>query len=123
MHFDVDYVGIRDLASFDGDNMTDVVFDASLIADAHFNYKPYGDNDVFWRYMCTTNHECTSNYLMKYALYYLQLSKQRVWVWVWLWMPLQVTGLINNFWNPNFRIQVQIDYMYLIHLLTYRNEM
>jgi hypothetical protein len=51
-----------------------------------------------------------------------------------MWMPIQLTGLINTFWNPTFLLQAQIDYIYLfpylIHLiypfivlLTYQNEM
>ena len=49
-------------------------------------------------------------------------------------MPLQLSGLVNYFWDPTFLIQAQIDYMYLfpylIHLLypfivllTYRHKM
>jgi hypothetical protein len=38
-----------------------------------------------------------------------------------MWMPLQLTGLINTFWNPTFLLQAQIDYIYLfpylIHLI------
>jgi hypothetical protein len=51
-----------------------------------------------------------------------------------MWMPLQLSGLVNYFWDPYFLLQAQIDYMYLfpylIHLiypfivlLTYHNEM
>jgi hypothetical protein len=51
-----------------------------------------------------------------------------------MWMPIQLSGLINIYWNPTFLIQAQIDYMYLfpyfIHLiypfvvlLTFRREM
>ena len=38
-----------------------------------------------------------------------------------MWMPLELSGLINYFWNPRFLVQEQIDYMYLfpdlIHLI------
>jgi len=51
-----------------------------------------------------------------------------------MWMPLELAALINLYWDPNFLIQAQIDYMYLfpylIHLiypfivlLSYSNEM
>jgi hypothetical protein len=51
-----------------------------------------------------------------------------------MWMPSELAGLINLYWDPNFLIQAQIDYMYLfpylIHLiypfivlLSYSNEM
>ena len=51
-----------------------------------------------------------------------------------MWMPLELAGLINNYWDPYFLLQAQIDYMYLfpylIHLicpfivlLTYHNKM
>ncbi|CAF0780842.1 unnamed protein product [Adineta steineri] len=51
-----------------------------------------------------------------------------------MWMPIQLTGLINTYWDPNFLLQAQVDYIYLfpylIHLiypfivlLTYRKEM
>ena len=38
-----------------------------------------------------------------------------------MWMPLQLTSLIDNYWDPNFLIQAQVDYIwlfpYLIHLI------
>jgi hypothetical protein len=51
-----------------------------------------------------------------------------------MWMPIELTGLINTYWDPSFLLQAQIDYMYLfpylIHLiypfivlLTNQNEM
>ncbi|UJR32763.1 hypothetical protein I4U23_020223 [Adineta vaga] len=51
-----------------------------------------------------------------------------------MWMPIQITGLINIYWDSWFLLQAQIDYMYLfpyfIHLiypfmifLTYYKEM
>lgn len=51
-----------------------------------------------------------------------------------MWMPMQLAGLINLYWDPNFLLQAQFDYMFLfpyfIHLLypfivlfTYRHEM
>ncbi len=51
-----------------------------------------------------------------------------------MWMPIELTGLINTYWDPHFLLQAQIDYMYLfpylIHLiypfivlLTNQNEM
>ena len=51
-----------------------------------------------------------------------------------MWMPVQISGVINLYWNPYFLLQAQIDYMYLfpylIHiiypfivLLTNRKEM
>ena len=50
------------------------------------------------------------------------------------WMPLELSGLINLYWDPSFLVQAQIDYMYLfpyfnhllypfIVLLTHRKEM
>jgi phosphatidylglycerophosphate synthase len=29
------------------------------------------------------------------------------------WMPLEISGLINLYWDPNFLLQFQIDYIYL----------
>lgn len=51
-----------------------------------------------------------------------------------MWMPMQLSVLINTYWDPNFLLQAQIDYMYLfpylvhliypfIVLLTNRKEM
>ena len=38
-----------------------------------------------------------------------------------MWMPLQVSGIVNLYWDPSFLVQAQIDYMYLfpylIHLV------
>lgn len=34
-----------------------------------------------------------------------------------MWMPIQITGLINLYWDPTFLIQAQIDYMYLFPYL------
>lgn len=38
-----------------------------------------------------------------------------------MWVPLQITGLVNIYWDPEFLLQAQMDYMYLfpyfIHLL------
>jgi len=51
-----------------------------------------------------------------------------------MWMLVELSGLINTYWDAAFLLQAQIDYMYLfpylIHLiypliilLTYRKEM
>ena len=51
-----------------------------------------------------------------------------------MWMPLQLSSLINTYWDPNFLLQAQYDYIwlfpYFIHLvypyvilLTYRQTM
>ena len=38
-----------------------------------------------------------------------------------MWMPIELTGLINTYWDPWFLLQFQIDYLYLfpyfIHLI------
>lgn len=34
-----------------------------------------------------------------------------------MWMPIQLTGLINTYWDPSFMLQEQIDYMYLFPYL------
>jgi hypothetical protein len=38
-----------------------------------------------------------------------------------MWMPLQISGLVDLYWDPTFLIQAQIDYMYLfpyfIHII------
>jgi hypothetical protein len=38
-----------------------------------------------------------------------------------MWMPIQVSGLINLYWDPYFLLQAQTDYLYLfpyfIHLI------
>ena len=38
-----------------------------------------------------------------------------------MWMPLQVSGIVDLYWDPSFLVQAQIDYMYLfpyfIHLV------
>jgi hypothetical protein len=38
-----------------------------------------------------------------------------------MWMPIELTGLINLYWDPVFLLQAQIDYMYLfpyfIHII------
>lgn len=38
-----------------------------------------------------------------------------------MWMPLQISALINTYWDGNFMVQAQVDYMYLfpyiIHLI------
>ena len=51
-----------------------------------------------------------------------------------MWLPIQLTGIINLFWDPTFLVQAQTEYIYLlpylIHLLypfivllTYKHEM
>ncbi|CAF1290863.1 unnamed protein product [Adineta ricciae] len=75
INFGIDYVTNMGIINFDGDNDTDVVFDASLKATARFT-SDQSDKHVNWRYVCMTDNDCNSNYFTKYASYYLETTKQ-----------------------------------------------
>ena len=36
-----------------------------------------------------------------------------------MWMPMQLSVLINAYWDPQFLVQAQIDYMYLFPYLVH----